>query len=58
MITIYIDDSGTSNLNEPSQPITLFSAVCVNNKSLHSIEKSIRGLLSLWSRILIVFYLI
>ena len=46
MITIYIDDSGTSNLNEPSQPITLFSAVCVNNKSLHSIEKSIRGLLS------------
>ena len=46
MITIYIDDSGTSNLNEPSQPITLFSAVCVNNKSLHSIVKSIRGLLS------------
>ena len=46
MITIYIDDSGTSNLNEPSQPITLFSAVCVNNKSLNSIEKSIRWLLS------------
>lgn len=46
MITIYVDDSGTSNLNDPTQPITLFSAVCVNNKNLHSVENSIRGLLS------------
>lgn len=46
MITIYVDDSGTSNLNDTTQPITLFSAVCVNNKNLHSVEHSIRGLLS------------
>ena len=46
MINFYIDDSGTNNLNDSAQPITLFSAVCINNSNLHMTEGSIQALLT------------
>lgn len=46
MINIYIDDSGTKNLNEVEQPVFLFSAVCIKNSDFSKVNSEVSSLLS------------